>query len=79
MRNIKELLAAAGGQIDDICKITPMVTDHAHWADIYPVLSQHLHEVRPTSTELVVNALSHPELDFEIDVFAVIPQNRNSV
>ena len=78
MRNIKELLAAAGGQIDDICKITPMATDHANWADIYPVLSQHLHGVRPTSTELVVNALSHPELDFEIDVFAVIPQNRNT-
>ena len=64
--------------MEDICKITPMVTDHASRAAVYPVLGRHLRGVHPTSTGLVVNALSHPELDFEIDVFAVIPQNRNT-
>jgi enamine deaminase RidA (YjgF/YER057c/UK114 family) len=78
MCNVKELLAAAGGRMEDICKITPMVTDHASRAAVYPVLSRHLSGIHPTSTDLVVNALSHPELDFEIDVFAVIPQNRNT-
>ncbi len=78
MRNVKELLAAAGGRMEDICKITPMVTDRASRAAVYPVLGRHLRGVHPTSTGLVVNALSHPELDFEIDVFAAIPQNRST-
>lgn len=78
MLNTKVLLAEAGARMEDICKITTYVVDHEHRAAVYPVLGQHLRDVNPSTTGLVVKALSHPELDFEIDVFAAIPQRSES-
>ena len=73
IRNVKVLLEEAGARMEDICKITTYVADSESRAAVYPVLGRHLRDVNPTSTELVVNGLSKPQLDFEIDVFAVIP------
>ena len=57
--------------MNDICKITPIVTDINHRELVYPVISKYLKGVNPTSTGLVVKSLASPEIDFEIDVFAV--------
>jgi enamine deaminase RidA (YjgF/YER057c/UK114 family) len=43
---------------------------------IYPVLARCLGDVYPCSTGIVVKALAEPHIDFEIDVFAVIPEDR---
>jgi enamine deaminase RidA (YjgF/YER057c/UK114 family) len=72
MRNVKVLLAEAGGGMMDICKITTYVTDLAARRDIYPVLGRHLRDAQPVSTGVVMKALSRPEMDFVVDVFAVI-------
>ena len=53
------------------------VTDLSYRELVYPVIARHLKGVYPASTGLVVNALALPEIDFEIDVFAVIPEDRD--
>ena len=76
MKNIKIILEAAGARMEDICKITTYVTDAAYRDLVYPVIARHLPAVYPCSTGVVVKALGKPYADFEIDVFAIIPEER---
>ena len=78
MQNVKIILEAAGARMEDICKITTYVTDAAYRDLVYPVIARHLQDVYPCSTGVVVQALGKPYADFEIDVFAVIPEDRGS-
>ena len=75
MENVRRLLADAGADIEDVCKVTTYITDPAHRESIYPVLARHLRDVHPVSTGTVVKGLARPELDLEIDVFAMVPEN----
>ena len=76
MKNVKIILEAAGARMEDICKITTYVTDAAFRDLVYPVLARHMPAVYPCSTGVIVKALGKPFVDFEIDVFAVIPAER---
>ncbi len=76
MKNVKIILKAAGARMEDICKITTYVTDPAYRDLVYPVLARHMPDVHPCSTGVVISALGKPYADFEIDVFAVIPDER---
>ena len=76
MKNIKTILEAADARMEDICKITVYVTEAAYRDLVYPVLARHMPDVYPCSTGVVVKALGKPFVDFEIDVFAVIPDER---
>ena len=76
MQNVRTLLEAAGGRVEDICMVTNYTTRHADRAQVYPVIARHLAGVNPVSTGLVVQALSEPHIDFEIDAWAVIPHDR---
>ena len=76
MRCVKTLLEEAGARMEDICKITTYVKRHSDRALVYPVLAEHLTGVNPVSTGLVVTRFGHDDVDFEIDVFAVIPEDR---
>ena len=73
MQCVKVLVGEAGGRMQDICKITVYVSDRAHRELVYPVLARHLKDVYPVSTGLVVKGFAHPDVDFEIDVYAVVP------
>ena len=77
MRCVRILLEDAGARMEDICKITPYVTEQSYRKLVYPVIARHLKGVRPVSTGLVVKGLAEPYIDFEIDVFAVIPEDRD--
>ena len=79
MRCVRALLEEAGARMEDICKITTYVTDASYRAQIYAVLAEHLGDTYPCSTGLVVKALAEPHIDFEIDVFAVIPGEGDDV
>ena len=79
MKNVKIILEAAGARMEDICKITTYVTDASYRDLVYPVLARHMPDVQPCSTGVVVKALGKPYADFEIDVFAVIPDERARV
>ena len=76
MQNVKIILEEAGARLEDICKITTYVTEAEYRELVYPVIARHLKGVNPCSTGVVVKALGKPYADFEIDVFAVIPEER---
>jgi enamine deaminase RidA (YjgF/YER057c/UK114 family) len=77
MRCVKLLLEEVGARMEDICKVTTYLTERSYRDQVYAVLARHLKGVNPVSTGLVVKALALPEMDFEIDVFAVIPDERD--
>ena len=74
MRCVKLLLEEVGAKMEDICKIVTYVTDKSYRKLVYPVIARHLKGVNPVSTGLVVKGLATSYIDFEIDVFAVIPE-----
>jgi enamine deaminase RidA (YjgF/YER057c/UK114 family) len=78
MSNVKLLLGECGAQLEDICKITIYLTDIRYREDVYQTVGRWLRGVFPVSTGLVVSALARPEWVVEIDVIAVIPDERRT-
>jgi enamine deaminase RidA (YjgF/YER057c/UK114 family) len=78
MSNIKILLEEAGSCLDDVCKIVIYLVDARYREPAYRVVGKWLKGVYPVSTGLVVSALARPEWLVEIDVTAVIPQERGA-
>ena len=77
MQNVRTVLEEAGASMEDICMITNYTTERSHREAVYPVTARHMQGVHPVSTGLIVESLAEPYLDFEIDVWAVIPKNRD--
>ena len=75
MSNVRVLLEEAGARMEDICKVTTYITDPAVRELVYPVLARHLEGVHPVSTGIVMEGLATPDLDFAIDVFAMVPED----
>ena len=78
MSNIKILLEEAGSCLDDVCKIVIYLVDARYREPVYRVVGKWLKGVYPVSTGVVVSALARPEWLVEIDVTAVIPQERGA-
>jgi enamine deaminase RidA (YjgF/YER057c/UK114 family) len=76
MRNVKVLLEEQGSCLDDICKITVYLVDRGYRDAVYRSIGQWLKGVFPVSTGLIIDGLARPEYLMEIDVFAVIPEER---
>jgi enamine deaminase RidA (YjgF/YER057c/UK114 family) len=76
MANVKTLLKEQGAKLEDICKITVYITDRAYREPVYRVVGKWLKGVFPVSTGLIVQRLARPEWVMEIDVWAVIPEER---
>lgn len=76
MANVKLLLEEAGSELGDICKIVIYLTDPRYREAVYLVVGRWLKGVYPVSTGLVVSALARPEWLVEIDITAVIPEER---
>ena len=76
MANVKTLLKEQGAKLEDICKITIYLTDRAYREPVYRVVGKWLKGVFPVSTGLIVQGLARPEWVMEIDVWAVIPEER---
>lgn len=74
--NLKECLAAAGGSLHHVVKVTTYVvglTPEA--ANVVREVRQHyMAGHRPTSTMVGVTALVHPDLLIEVEVVAVVPE-----
>ena len=76
MQNVRTLLEEAGAQMEDICLINNFTTERSAREQVYAVIARHLQGVNPVSTGLIVKGLAEPYIDFEIDVWAVIPRDR---
>jgi enamine deaminase RidA (YjgF/YER057c/UK114 family) len=73
MSNIAQILSEAGGELQDICKVTIYLSDPRHREPVYNVVGKWLKGVFPVSTGIVVTAFARPEYLVEIDALAVIP------
>ena len=76
MKNIQQLLSEAGGRLEHICKITIYLTDPRFREAVYRVIGRWLKGVFPVSTGIVVAGLARPEWLVEVDVIAVIPDEK---
>lgn len=76
MKNVRQLLEEAGAELGDVVKIVVYITDPAWREPVYRVIGRWLKGVFPVSTGLVINGLARPEWVMEIDVTAVIPDDR---
>lgn len=72
LENIRTLMEAAGGTLQDVAKIVVYVTDRAHRAKVYPVIDEFFGDIKPCSTGLIVSGLALPELVVEIDAYGFI-------
>ena len=77
MKNIKQLLEEAGSDLSHIVKTTIYIIDPRYREAVYKEAGKWLKGVFPISTGLVVQALAQPEWLMEIDVIAVIPDEKN--
>lgn len=76
MKNVRQLLDEAGARLEDVVKIVVYITDRAYREPVYQVVGRWLKGVFPVSTGLIVNGLARPEWLMEIEVTAVIPDER---
>ncbi|MEM7124234.1 MAG: RidA family protein [Pseudomonadota bacterium] len=76
MANVKVLLADGGARLTDICKIKVWVTDRAHLEPVMQVLGKHLKGIHVATSEVIVTGLARAYMDMEIDVYAVIEDDR---
>ncbi|ETX05317.1 MAG: hypothetical protein ETSY2_23665 [Candidatus Entotheonella gemina] len=68
LQNAKILLAEAGSNLDEVCKLRVYIGDRAYREPVYQVLGQHFGDVHPCSTGLIMRGFARPEILFEIDM-----------
>jgi len=73
MRNIRQLIEEAGGNMAHLVKVVVYITDVRHREAVYRTMGEYIQGVYPVSTGLVVQALARPDWLVEIDATAVIP------
>jgi enamine deaminase RidA (YjgF/YER057c/UK114 family) len=69
-KTIGGVLEGAGFAMADIVRATYYIVDPADADAVFAVCGQHLGEIRPAATLLVVAALLKPEMKIEIEVTA---------
>jgi enamine deaminase RidA (YjgF/YER057c/UK114 family) len=76
MEQLKEILAAAGGTLQDVVSVTRFIRDIAANQDaINRVCGEYFGDHRPSSVTVeVVRLATDPRLKFEMSVVAVVPE-----
>jgi enamine deaminase RidA (YjgF/YER057c/UK114 family) len=70
--NLKAVLEAAGGTLDDLVMTTTYITDRSYREGYNEVRSQQYKKDPPTSTLVIVSGLAHPDYMIEIAGVALI-------
>jgi enamine deaminase RidA (YjgF/YER057c/UK114 family) len=72
-RNLRSVVEASGGTLDDVVKLNIYVTDAAYRPAVVAARQRHFKEGHyPASTYVVVSALAVPQLLVEIEAVAMI-------
>lgn len=71
--NIKAAVEAAGGTMDDICRVDVYLRNMEHFKSVHEVRAQYFRPPLPSSTMLEVTKMVHPDMLIEITAIAVIP------
>ncbi len=72
--NVKSAVEAAGGTMDDICRVDVYVRNMEHFDAIHEVRRAYFKEPAPASTMVEVTKMTSPEYLIEINAIAVIPE-----
>jgi enamine deaminase RidA (YjgF/YER057c/UK114 family) len=73
-----ELLAEAGGTLDDIAQVRVLVRDMEHWREMQPLFDSAWGAAWPACTLYEINRLYDEELLVEVEATAVIPQEEGT-
>ncbi len=71
--NIKAAVEAAGGRMDDICRVDVYIRNMEHFDAIHRVRREYFNEPLPASTMVEVVKMTSPDYLIEISAIAVIP------
>src|ERR1043165_4456075 len=71
--NVKAAVEAAGGTMDDICRVDVYVRNMEHFDAIHKVRAQYFKPPLPASTMVEVTKMTSPEYLIEISAIAVLP------
>ena len=70
--NLKAALEAAGGAMDDICRVDVYVRNMEHFEKIHKVRREYFKNPPPASTMVEVTKMTSPDYLIEINAIAVI-------
>jgi 2-iminobutanoate/2-iminopropanoate deaminase len=76
LENIRDVLAAIGGRMEDVLSLTHYVTDIHAFASVGDIRREFFREPFPVTTTVQVVALYHPDLVVEIAAVAEISRER---
>lgn len=71
--NLKSAVEAAGGSMDDICRVDVYVRNMEHFEKIHKVRREYFKSAPPASTMVEVTKMTSPDYLIEISAIAVIP------
>ena len=71
--NIKAAVEAAGGTMDDICRVDVYIRNIEHFPGIHKVRAEYFKEPLPASTMVEVTKMTSPDYLIEINAIAVVP------
>lgn len=71
--NLKSAVEAAGGSIDDVCRVDVYVRNMEHFEAIHKVRREYFKAPAPASTMVEVTKMVHPDYLIEINAIAVLP------
>jgi reactive intermediate/imine deaminase len=71
--NLKSALEAAGGSLDDVCRVDVYVRNMEHFEAIHKVRREYFKAPAPASTMVEVTKMVHPDYLIEISAIAVLP------
>lgn len=74
--NIKSAVEAAGGSLDDVCRVDVYVRNMEHFEAIHAVRRQYFKPPLPASTMVEVTKFVSPDYLIEINAIAVIPAKK---
>ena len=71
--NLRSVMKAAGGTLDDICRVDVYVRNMEHFPQIHAVRREYFQSPLPASTMVEVSKMVDPDYLIEISAIAVLP------
>jgi len=71
--NLKAAVEAAGGTLDDICRVDVYIRNMEHFPQIHKVRREYFTGTPPASTMVEVTKFTTPDALIEINAIAVLP------
>jgi reactive intermediate/imine deaminase len=75
LENVRALVEAAGGALDDVCFLSIYVTDIRNYTPFGELRREYFREPFPASTVIGVTGLAEPDWLIEIEAIAYVPES----